>query len=178
MFSVFRTTNFRNIKMLLQNCSVFSDPSGILRFSGWPTRTTRKAKQIFICRIFRRAYLLLQTIHHHRPNETFGLDKKKKKAHNNSETKYTSFYSSFPVATSHTLKTWTGRRGNRVQSHTVGDRLPDRKRTVHRGQRRCLWGGGGGGGLRAPDAYRDMQWNGWREHSVNYSSRRRLLIHS
>lgn len=41
----------------------------------------------------------------------------KKEAHNNSETKYTSFYSTFPVATSHTLKTWTGEEETE-SSHT------------------------------------------------------------
>lgn len=51
------------------------------------------------------SYLLLQTMHHHRPNEMFWTY-----THNNSETKYTSFYSAFPFATSHTLKTWTRER--------------------------------------------------------------------
>lgn len=59
----------------------------------------------------------------------FGEKKeKKRKAHNNSETKYTSFYSSFPFATSHTLKTWTGEEETESshRAHTVGDRLRDK----------------------------------------------------
>lgn len=68
----------------------------------------------------RGAYPLLQTMHHHRPNETVGL--RKRYTHNNSETKYTSFYSSFPFATSHTLKTWTReRKQSPVTERTLWD---------------------------------------------------------
>lgn len=74
------------------------------------------------------AYPLLQTVHHHRPNETFGL--RKRYTHNNSETKYTSFYSSFPFATSHTLKTWTReRKQSPVAEHALWD--TDSPATTH-----------------------------------------------
>lgn len=84
-------------------------------------RTTCKDKKnIYLRKIWGGAYPLLQTMHHHRPNETVGL--RKRYTHNNSETKYTSFYSSFPFATSHTLKTWTReRKQSPVTERTLWD---------------------------------------------------------